>query len=196
VRFSLLLLALLVAAMPLRAQQQERSLLERIEKPDENLTFDVSRASSFTGRSSRTSTAKTKGFFLTRMFAAKKYDAATFGGTKIARQGEMKFATRQANTKGRFAIADKVAETKTMRVKDARESGKSMPVRDLPDGKREYLGPESKKLRKAVDPETMADWRRSGGESVAHTGTTIERMSSFRELKTIDDVRELLNKNE
>ena len=68
-----------------------------------------------------------------------------------------------------------------------------MLFRSLHDGRREYLGPESKKLRQSIDPVTMADWR-NGGESMVNSGTSMEKYSHLKQL-SIEDIRELLNKN-
>ena len=67
---------------------------------------------------------------------------------------------------------------KTASVKEAREVGKVAETRGLPDGKREFLGKEAEKIHKPLDV------------------TTLPKISNeMRELKTIEDVRELLNKN-
>ena len=70
---------------------------------------------------------------------------------------------------------------------------KEAPTRPLADGRRPYLGRESKKMNQSISAQEMANWR-NGGESVGYTDSTVERMSSMKQL-SIDDVRELLNKS-
>jgi hypothetical protein len=211
VRTALLLLLLLLTASAHAAEAVQRVQVQAPEsadsrwknvlgKPDTTKEFDLGQTSPFRrspGTFHGAKGAKSRTFHIDQKFAPKSFDARTFSGAKPARAGEMKFATKNAPTSGKYDIpnASKKADTKSVEVADARESRKSMPVRDLPDGKRPYLGPESKRLHKPIDPATLGDWRNQG-EMVGRSGDgTVERLSSFRELKTIEDVKELLNKN-
>ena len=78
-------------------------------------------------------------------------------------------------------------------VKEAREANDKLATRNLPGGDREYLGRESQKVRRAVDPKVLAN-SQSAGVSVTSTGGTVEVGGSLREL-SINDVREILNKS-
>lgn len=175
VRFLLPLLisACLGTALHAQTTQKERSLYERIMKPDKDKTFDPSTEANIGGRTFQSKSARTKSYstrgFFAGLFRTKEYS------TKNAWDGDMKFTTKEANTKGRYDT--RAADVKTAPTKDARESGKTAATRPLWDGQRQYLGPESKKLDQAVDPNKRIEWR--------------------GDLKpmTIEDVRELLNKN-
>jgi hypothetical protein len=175
VRFLLpiLISACLGAALHAQTTQKERSLYERIMKPDETKAFDPSTEANIGGRTFKSKSAGTKSYSTGR-YSTGQYGTKEFS-TKGAWDGDLKFATKEANTKGRYATKD--AEVKTAPTKDARESGKTAATRPLWDGKREFLGPESKKLDKAVDPNKPIEWK-----------------GDLKEM-TIEDIRELLNKN-
>ena len=110
------------------------------------------------------------------MFHAKNFESKEFAGSKGTWFGNFKFATKEKETR---SFATKAAVTKAMPVNDARESGKTMPSRDLPDGDRTYLGKERGKLNHVPDEQSMRTFDRS----------------QLMELKSIDDIRELLNKS-
>ncbi|MEQ1858619.1 MAG: hypothetical protein ABMA13_01640 [Chthoniobacteraceae bacterium] len=149
--------------------------------PDLNKQFNPGQFSGF-GRSNsgfRTKDARADGFSFQQKFTPKGYDAKGFE-TKGWWAGKFKFDTKAADTKGKYDVpnAAKTADTKTAPVKDARESGKTAATRDLPDGDRPYLGREAQKMKTALDP-----------------GKLPRVTSDLRELKTIEDVKALLNKN-
>jgi hypothetical protein len=157
---------------------------------DKYKSFDPSR-SAVGGRTYTLSTAQTKTFSGSKNAAVSPYRTGDFYGSKSAWSGERKFNTKQAAT---GSYATRQAQVKTASTNTAWDAGKTAAVRDLPDGQREYLGPESKKLRNAVDPASMADWRSGGGETVVNTGKSVEKYSTMKQL-TVDDIRDLLNKN-
>lgn len=161
---------------------------------DPNKTFDPSR-SSVGGRTYDTGKARVKNFYYEQKARPGAYGTRDFYGSKPAQAGEKDYAAASANTRGKYTIpkADKTGGDKTAPVKEAWDAGRTAATRDLHDGRREYLGPESKKLRQSIDPATMGDWR-NGGESVVHTGSSVEKYSTLKPL-TIGDIRELLNKN-
>jgi hypothetical protein len=160
---------------------------------DPEKTFDPSRSGVGTVRPYlATKGAKTKEFqsrearvetFRTRDFASSKSAAA-----------QKKYATDDANTRGKYVIPNtgKEASTKTAATKEAWDAQKKAPARELADARRPYLGPESKKLGTAIEPKELANWR--NGEGVVYTDGVVEKISTFKQL-SIDDVRELLNKN-
>jgi hypothetical protein len=109
-----------------------------------------------------------------------KFNTRDFYGSKSALAAEKSFGTTEANTRGKYTIpnADKPAATKTAATSDARESGIAAATRELPSAHRPYLGKESEKVHTALDQ------------------TNLPKVSNeLHELKTIEDVRELLNKN-
>jgi hypothetical protein len=127
----------------------------------------------------RTKAARQNEFYFQQKFQPKGYSAKEFK-SKGWWAGDFKFSTKDASTKGKYEIpntANAVA-TQTKDVKDAREATKTMTTRDLPDGSRKYLGQESRRMEKPLDPTNLP-----------------KITNSMRELKSIDDVKELLNKN-
>ena len=162
--------------------------------PNESKAFDVNRALRGYSQTASTGSARTKTFHFDQKVRPEGYRTRAFSGTKDSALRDAKYATIDANTRGKFEIpnARKEANTKSAAVKDAREANDKLATRNLPGGDREYLGPESKKVRRAVDPKVLANWR--DGASVSSTGGTVEVGGTLREL-SINDVREILNKN-
>ena len=162
---------------------------------DKFKTYDPSR-SSVGGRTYNTGNARVKEFYYDQKAHPGSYGTRDFYGSKKAWAGDMKFAARDANTHGKYAIpnATKAAGTKTATTKEAWDAGKTAATKGLYDGKREYLGPESTKLRTPIDPASQGDWRSAGRESVVNSVNSVEKFSTLKPL-TIEDIRELLNKN-
>ncbi len=162
---------------------------------DPNKSFDPTR-SSVGGRTYDTGNARVKDFYYDQKAHPGSYGTRDFYGSKKDWLGDLKYAARDANTHGRYTIpnATKTADTKTAATKEAWDSGKTAATHGLHDGQREYLGPESKKLRTPVDPASQGDWRNAGRESVVNSGTSVEKYTTLKQL-TIEDIRELLNKN-
>ena len=148
--------------------------------PDPNKTFNMGSGSSMpgVGGSFSTKVARSEGFYIQQKFSPKSYDAKAFE-TK-AWSGRIAFSTKEAATKGKYEMPNvtKPADTKTAAVKDAREGSKTMATRDLPDGSRPYLGKEATKMAKPLDPNNIP-----------------KITNEMHELKTIEDVKALLNKN-
>ena len=160
---------------------------------DPTKTFDPTRSGVGTARTVSTGGARTKEFnfdqkarpgnFLTRAFSASKPNAFA----------ERKFVTSEAGTR-KYNAGEAPDSTKSAATRKLWDGSKVAATRDSSDATKPFLGPESSKLRKAVDPKTMADWRSGGAEAVSYTDHSVERASTFKPL-TIDDVRDLLNKN-
>lgn len=162
---------------------------------DPNKTYDPSR-SSVGGRTYDTGKARVKEFYYDQKAHPGTYGTRDFYGAKKNWSGDMKFAARDANTHGKYEIpnATKAADTKTAATKEAWDAGKTAATKGVYDGKREYLGPESRKLHTPIDPASQGDWRSAGHESVVNSVNSVEKFSTLKPL-TIEDIRELLNKN-
>jgi len=163
--------------------------------PNEHKAFDVNRAIRGSSQTVSTGKARTKEFYFDQKVRPEGYRTHGFWGTKDSALRDEQYATIDANTRGRYQIpnAQKKADTKSAPVKDAREANEKLATRNLPGSNREYLGPESKKVRRAVDPKALANWR-GDGVSVHSSDGTVEVGGALREL-SIDDVRAILNKN-
>jgi hypothetical protein len=153
------------------AQEQERKLIDRVLKPDMTL-HNAAQDKSFGGGKSfqAGSNPYVKDFYFTQKFGPKTFAAGPFRDSKNYWQGDFKFATTEANTRGRFDIpnAAKAVDTKTMDVKDARESGKSYTSKTYATDDFRGRG----KAQGALDAENAA-----------------------KAPMTVDQVRDLLNKN-
>ena len=166
--------------MPAEANNRWRSILG---KPDDARVFDLEQTSPFRhspGTFHASKKAAAKEFQYVQKVAPKSYRTRDFGGAKSAWMGEMKFATKNAPTKGKYAMrdADKQAAVKTAPTRQARESGKTAATREMPGANRPYLGKEAAKVHTSIDPNNPPRWT-----------------NDLRELKTVDDVKELLNTN-
>lgn len=149
--------------------------------PDMSREFHLSQLSPSgrTNSSFNTKAARSDTFHFQQKFAPKNYDARAFEARRFREEGA-KFSTKDATAKGKYEVPNvaKAADTKTAATKDARESDKTMATRDLPDGSRPYLGKEATKMKTPLDPANLP-----------------KITNSMEELKTIEDVKRLLNKN-
>ncbi len=172
VRFAVLLSVLCLCAHVSNAQQQERKLEERIMKPDmtkgvreQNKSFNQYR----TFESGTGGSGAVRDFHYVQKVSPKGFETKGFA-TKNHWAGDFKFATTEANTKGRYAIPNATAEydTKPMKVKDARESEKTYDAR-------------------TYDANTFTP--------DAKSQKLLDARYANQKPKTIDEIRELLNKN-
>ena len=157
---------------------------------DPHKTYDPTRHA-VGGRTYAAGSARTKAFQFSQKTNPRSFATRDFAGAKPAGAGRMLFATKAANTRDPYAT--KTAATRTAETKESRDAGKTAAVHDLHDGRREFLGKESGKLRQAIDPATLGDWRK-GGETVSSGSSSVEKYSTMKQL-TIEDIRELLNKS-
>jgi hypothetical protein len=164
--------------------------------PDYTKQFDPNRSGVGTTRPFGTGGARTKEFNFQQKARADTYATRDFQNTKANTTSEKKFATGEANTRSKNTIpnVDQDVGSKAALTKELRDANKVAATQDLRDGKRPYLGPESKKLNQAMDPKELANWRTGGSESVLYNNGTVERVGNLKQL-SIEDVRELLNKN-
>jgi hypothetical protein len=170
------LVLLLAAATVAHAQEQERKLMDRVTRMDNILRPDLSKQAteqtrSFSqGKSAENGkTARTKSFYSPSHVQLKEYNAKSFYDGRGYWNGAFKFETKAAETKPKFLGIFpmlKRYDTKAVEVKDAREGGKNYAVRDY-----EVRDYETREYR--------------GRETAAKTGKSL----------SIDEVRELLNKN-
>jgi hypothetical protein len=180
----LLILLALVAVPALSAEPAEkpagRTIQQRFGAIDQALVFDPRQGAVGNGQTFSTRNAPSGEFRYDQKIAPSKYETREFA-PKTSWLSRLKFWTRDANTKGTREIpnANRQAETKTAAVKESRDAGKTMAVRDVPGGDRTYLGPERAKLDRSVDPtKPLPGW----------TGNKMEVL-------TLEEVRVLLNKN-
>ncbi len=171
-----------IALAPAHAQEQERKLMDRIERPDMTRSFgadkkDFMGSKSFSGGGA----AQVKDYSLLKNFRSKDYLTGSYSGNKGFWMGDFKYATQEADTEGRGAAAQarkKDFATKALPVKDLQDGGKTYASRTMATKAVEWKGRSQDKMD-VQGPEAM---------------NTI-RDGTFTELKTIDDVRNLLNKN-
>lgn len=176
------LLLALFAASPLLAEPAEkavggRTMHQRFGPIDQSLAFDPRQGAVGQGQTFNSRSATTRSFHYDQKVAPAKYETREFA-PKTSWFSKLKFWTKEAPTTA-AREGNREAPTKTAAVKEARDAGKTMAVRDLPGGDRIYLGPERAKLDRAVDPnKPLPGW----------TGNKMETL-------TLEEVRELLNKN-
>ncbi len=178
------ILLALIAAPSLFAEPAEkpagRSIQQRFGSIDQGLVFDPRQGAVGQGQTFSTRNAPSGEFYYDQKIAPSKYETREFA-PKTSWLSKLKFWTKDANTGGTGEIpnASRQFGTKSAAVKESRDAGKTMAVRDLPGGDRVYLGPERAKLDRSVDPtKPLPGW----------TGNKMEVL-------TLEQVRELLNKN-
>lgn len=164
------------------AQQQE-SRINKIIKPNLNQSFDTSTAKSFGTNSFDKTNGKSvslKTSSWTQVFNIKAFLTRNFRNDKSVWMSDSKFATTDANTSPRspLRVTEKVAATKAATVKTAYDAEKGYDTRTAPT--RDYRGKEMEKFGAHLTPEQAANNGYRGG---------------LTELKSIDDVRALLNKS-
>ncbi len=168
--FLLMAACLGLAALPAGAQQQERTLLDRIDKRDENLTVSYQDKAFLTGKKAVSKgEARVSQFHFSDRVNTKTYNAKAYNAGQHW-QGDFKFATDKASTTSARVIpnASKNYATEDVAVREAAQAEKTYRSRDY--GTREYQGRGS--VQGALDAENAP-----------------------KEPLTVDQVRELLNKN-
>jgi hypothetical protein len=138
----------------------------------------------------------------------KPFQAMEFQGEKQSLWAKLNFLSKTAATRGKYEVPNlnKTIEKKDTEVREARDAQKEMATRDMP-GNRPFLGKEYDRMKKPLDPQKLP----MGASASVEPGSLVgpsrseetgrydvpERNinSSLREIKTVEDVRELLNKN-
>lgn len=179
-----------------KPKPKERSLSQRLLKPDLEKKFDMNQLSPFSRSKSefRAHSAQTNSFHFQQKFKAKDFQTNSFR-TKEAWDRDTKFATKDAQTK---TFETKAAPVKTAPVKDAREAGKSAPTREFYEANRtsNFKG-RRQALFDKEGPGAQAKIGPSfggGSFSLPGQGEGASWTGNLRQL-SVDDVREILNKN-
>jgi hypothetical protein len=184
VRFVLPLLILCLAsssmAAPTKPDSDQEKHISKILHPDRTLSYYSGEHTLGGMKSFGThSTKSQKDFNFSQKFHPSGYASEKgFKGSKTDWKGDAKFTTKAAGTEGSRKMLDtsKKAAIKTAATKEDWQSSKKAPTREDRYAKREFLGPESKKL---------------------HANTPESKMNSWKgdlQPMTIDEVRDLLNK--
>ena len=178
---SMLLVSLLAMVRPAAAQEQDRKLLDRIERPNMSLDFGAQQRAFFGAKTfQQGGKARVKDFQYAEKFKAKNFLTGAFSGQKGAWMGDFKYKTSEADTEGAGATKRivKAHDTKEMPVKSSRDANKDYSTGTYATRTSGFKG----KSQEKIDLE--------GPQAV----TNIQD-GTFTELKTIDDIRNLLNKN-
>jgi hypothetical protein len=148
---------------------------------DPDKSFDLGKFNTGGLRTHQVGAARTKEYYYEQKMKPTAYRTRDFWGNKRSPLSDRDFATSAAPTRGKYEIpnATTKADTKAMPVNEAREASKMLATRTAPGSQRPYLGKESSRLQKAIDPN-----QRPPGWS-----------GDLREL-TVDDVRAILNTND
>lgn len=162
----------------------KRTLQDRLEHPNLEKSFDSTKGSPVANRSVGGRKASTKEFS-TRGFSAREFSARDFAGSKPALFGKGKFDTAAAPTKGRNEIpnADAKAPTQAVAVKSTWDAGKKVDTRTASGAGREFVVKGRSQDRLDIEKNQPRG-----------TSTPIGYTGDLKSL-TIQDVRELLNKN-
>ena len=152
---------------------------------DPTKTFNPSVMRSAGGRELGMPTARTGEFHFEDRVRTKSFAARGFA-TKEAWMNGATYETKEAPVKTSW-FARLTAPTKSYATKETTEGQKTVAVRALPEGDRAFIG----KGRRQADydakgPKAQAFGSVDGGQSYA---------GDLREIKTIEDIRSLLNKN-
>lgn len=165
----LVVIALLGAGISFaQAQEQDRKLLDRILKPDTSLSNAAQGKRFEAGGATLTKAAPTKSFSFFNRTRVKQFDAAKTYDAKAFTTKQSQFANRTANTSSRSDIrnVEKPYATGAYQTTASPDNGRHVEVAEYPGSRPFLVRGKSQKALSAQD----------------------------RPL-TIDEVRELLNKN-
>jgi len=182
VRFAVPLLILALASSSMGAAAPDSDQEHRISKilhPDRTLAYYSGDHRVGGVKSFGTNSKKSTDFNLIQKFHPSGYASEKgFSGAKSDWKGDVKFKTTSAKTEGTRKGLDtsKKAATKTAATKEDWQSSKKSPTREDRYAKREFLGPQSKKVHDTTPDVKNTGWKGS-----------LQPM-------TIDEVRDLLNK--
>jgi len=165
-----------------QAQEQE-SRMDKIIKPDLSRSFDVNMSKSFGSKafdSKGSRNIELKSVSWPKKFDAKEFLTGNFKGNKQFWMGDFKYGTAEANMtpRSQLVLPKNADASKSAPVKSARENQQRYVTGTVPT--RDFRGKEREKLNTSLTPQQAADNGYRGG---------------LTELKSIDDVRALLNKS-
>jgi hypothetical protein len=173
-----------------------QSLEQRLIKPDKEKVFNLEQLTPF-GRSKsefQARGANTNSFYFQQKFQPKGYQTESFE-TKSSRYTDFKFATKDARTK---SFETKSAPVKTAPVKDAREGSKTAATSEFSEANRTsgFKG-RNQALFDKEGPAAQAKIGPGFGGSRFSIPGGPESASWAGDLKqlTVEDIREILNKN-
>lgn len=186
VRLAIPLLILCLASSSMASEQAKKgadkdqeSRITKILHPDKTLAYYSGDHRLGGMKSFGTNSARSKGFNFSQKFHPNEYASEKgYKGSKSDWKGDTKFTTKAASTEGKREIvnADRKAPTKGAPTKEDWQSSKKAPAHDSQYAKREFLGPDAKKVHENVPLSKQDSWK---GD--------LHPM-------TIDEVRDLLNK--
>jgi hypothetical protein len=162
----------------------KRTLQDRLEHPNLEKSFDPTKGSPVSNRSVTARKASSKEFS-TRSFSAREFYSRDFHGAKQANLGKDKVETPSAPTKGRNEIPNLDAKTpaKAVAVKPTWDAEKKVDTRTASASGREFLVKGRSQDRLDIEKNQPRG-----------TSTPIGYTGDLKSL-TIQDIRELLNKN-
>ena len=188
-RLLLAMVALLCLGAAAGAQEQDRKLEERLTRPNMNMTYDTSQ-SSFGKPSAFQSkgAVSSKEFGGTRSFLSREFLSKPYGGAeKKSWLGNLlSFSSKKADTQGKYEIpnAGTPYGTKAAPTREAYGAQKTAATSAYAQNDLHYL----KRNRFDASPnKTVSNDPSNLNKPIGYTG-------DLRPM-TIDDVRELLNKN-
>lgn len=159
------LLACSVSSAP--AQEQERKLLDRILKPDTSLQNSAQGKQFVASGNVTAKQARTRTFYVGNLFRQKQFSGTTNYKAKAFSTESSRFTSKRANLTPRAELVNPSFDTPAYTgVKTSADAGRAAKVSDYPDNRPFLVKGKSQKSLSAQD-RTM----------------------------TIDQVRELLNKN-
>jgi hypothetical protein len=164
---------------PTPAPSRSRQVLD---SPDLTREFNIQQLSPF-GRSKSEFTAhgaQTSSFYIHQKYTPKGYDTNGFR-TKTAWDSDFKFSTKAARTKT-YETKEAAAASKTAAVKDAREGSKTAATREFYEANR----------KTSFTGRNQALFDKEGPAAQAKVGASWS--GNLKQL-TVEDVREILNKN-
>ena len=163
------------------AQQQE-SRIEKILQPDMNQSFNAEKAKHFGSNAFETKSSKNfglKALSWPQKFDSKEFLTGSYRNDKNFWMGDFKYSVGDAySTKPRSLLVLPQKETKAVAVKTAPGMDKHSEAASIPT--RDFRGREFQKMKTPLSPDQ--------GANNSYEGT-------LTELKSIDDVRALLNKS-
>jgi len=138
----------------------------------------------------------------------KPFQAMEFQGEKQSLWAKLNFLSKPAATRGKYEVPNlnKTIENKDAEVREARDAQKQVATRDMP-GNRPFLGKEYDRMKNPLDPQKLPLGASTSVEPGSLEGPSRSQdtgrydvperniNTSLREIKTVEDVRELLNKN-